>query len=117
MKNGLFSWHLFLHGLSDLLFSAEHPLKSSEPGPETATNHEKLLKNHHRNAPTAKNSERLRLGGVEHLKLTTFTTLPAVSLKAQRSQSESKKGPGIEASGAQNRQKIGSKKREENNKE
>ena len=62
-------------------------------------------RNHHRNAPTTKTCERLRLGGVKPLKLITFTNLSSVFPKAQSSQSEAKKRAEIEASDTQNQQK------------
>ena len=96
---------LFLHCFSDLLFNADQPSKSPELRPETANNHENLIKIIIETRPQPRAEKRFRLGGVKPLKLTTITTLSAVFPKAQRSQSEAKKEAEIEASGTQNRQK------------
>ena len=79
-----------------------HHQKSSEPGPKTAKKNERpqaIISGTH---PHPRAAKRLCLEGVKPLKLKTFTTLSAVFLKAQISQSETKKEAKMEASGMQN---------------
>ena len=105
-----------LHCFPDLLFNAEQPLKSPEPGPETATNHRDRQKNIIETHPQPRAEKNLRLGRVEPLKLTTFTTISTVFPETQRSQSEAKKNE-IEASGTQHHQQPGKQNPEKEKKQ
>ena len=58
-----------------------------------------------RTHPQPRAAKRLCLRGVKPVRLTNFTTLSAIFPKAQRSQSEAKKGADIEVSGTARRQK------------
>ena len=85
-----------------LPFQQELSSKSSEPKPKTDKIHEILQKILIETHPQPRAAKRLRLRGVTPFKLTTLTTLSAVSHKAQGPESEAKKAAEIEASGTQN---------------
>ena len=88
-------------------FQHEASLKKPRTGTRNSEKSSKSAKIIIETHPQPKAEKKLRLGGVKPLKLTTITTLSAVFPKAQRSQSEAKKGTKIEASGTHNDEKSG----------
>ena len=94
--------------------TAIKPKSSQNESSQTAKNHKKLKKEVTETYPQSGPEKRLSLTGAKPLKLTSVTTLSAVSPKAQTSQSEAKKEAEIDASGTQNKNQQKHKPRKKN---
>jgi len=100
---------LFLRFFCDFFqtsfFTAIKPKSSQNESSQKAKNHTKMQKKVTETHPQSGLVKRLSLAGAKPLKLTTLTTLSAVFLKAQSSQSRAKMEAKMGSAGTQNHEK------------